>query len=132
MTPMRMSPLRVIESDHQAPVAAVEEVQEFLDLRKALQLPLGALAGLRKVQIGVEEQPIGALELPLDVIRHTVALQSHLVQTIEANWIAICLHVRRHILGDSRAATREAVTADLHELVRSRLTRHDRLLVDGN
>src|SRR3954469_25113766 len=83
MTPMRTSRAAVAMSDHQSAVAAIEKAQEFLDLRKSLQLFLGALARLREIQVGIEEQTIGPLQLALNVLRHAVALQANLVQAVK-------------------------------------------------
>src|SRR3954447_6845171 len=97
MTPIRTSPLVAMRSNYQAAVAAIEEAQKLLDFGITLKLFLRPLARLRQIQIGIEEQAIGTLELPLHVFRNAVALQSDLVQSVQTNWVAIRLDVGRDV-----------------------------------
>src|SRR5690348_5233068 len=129
---MRVSPVAFISSDYQTAITAIEEMKKLLHFWKALQLAFGALARLGQIQIGIEEKAIRALELSLHVLGDTVPLQSDLVQSVQSNRIAIGLHVRRDVLRDTRAAAGEAVSPNLHELVRRRLPGDDRLLVHGD
>src|SRR5689334_9042176 len=108
MTPMRTSRAVLAMSDHQAAVTAIEKAEKLLDLRKALQLFLSALARLREIQIRVEEQSIRALQLALHILGDAVALQADLVQPVEADRIPVRLHIGRHVLRNARAPASEA------------------------
>ena len=88
--------------------------------RGGRQLAARPLERLRQVQIGVEEEPVGALERGHGFAREAGPLEADRVEPVELHRIAHRLHVRRDVLVDPGAAADEGVGADGDELVDAR------------
>src|SRR5918996_2777827 len=118
--------------DGDAALALTNEGQEAVDLGVRVELALRPLQSLTDVQLGVEEQPVGALELGLHVLREASTVEPHRVQAEERRRNPGRLHVGGHVLLDTRAAADERVRPDADELVDRSHSTHDALLVDGH
>src|SRR5687767_6278765 len=94
-----------------------------------MELTLRAIQRLPDVQLGVEEQPVGALELGLHVLGEAASVESHGVQTEERRGDPGGLHIGRHVFLNARPAPHERVRSDAHELVNRRHPSDDGLLV---
>src|SRR5688500_6013491 len=90
-------------SNHHSTLTRFHELNELGNLGKLLELRLGALHCLRKVEVRPEEQPISALELADDVFRKSVPLETDTVETVELHGISHRLEERWNILGNARA-----------------------------
>ena len=92
----------------------------------------GAFLRLREVEIGVEEEPIGALEGRDGLGRIVRAAEPDGVEPVELDRVADRLHERGDILVDAAAAADERHRADGHELVHGDQSGENRPVVHGD
>src|SRR5688572_16101874 len=106
-----------VPSNHHSTLTRFHELNQLGNLGKLLELGLGALHRLRKIEVGPEEQPISALELADHVLWKSVPLQADTVETVEFYGVPHRLEERWNVLGNARAASDEAVSPDANELM---------------
>src|ERR1043165_2311846 len=97
-----------------------------------MQFRIRLLPRLREIELGLEEQSVGALELPSDLFGEAIALQPDRVESKQLDRVADRLDERRDVLRNARASTDEAELADLHELMHRGDAGNDRLVLDGH
>src|SRR5688572_2009642 len=117
-------------SNHYSTLARFHELNKLGNFGKLLELRLGTLHCLRKIEIRPEEQTISALELANDVLRKSVPLETDTVETVELHGIPHRLEERWDVLGNARAASDETESPDANELVNRGESGNGRLLVD--
>src|SRR5690606_33428564 len=103
-------------SEDDPALARLDEVDHVLDFRIQVELGPRLLQGLRDVERGMEDQPIGALQFTAKLRRKATALEPNAVQAVEADRAACGLHVRGHVLLHSGRAPHEGVATDPDEL----------------
>ena len=107
-------------------------VEEALDLGQRRQVAPRPLEGLREIEVGVEEEPVGALERGDGLAREAGALQADRVEAVQLHRVADRLHVGRDVLVDPGAAADEGVGADGDELVDGVEAAEHGAVVDGD